>query len=181
VLYCPTLTVFEGYRRLFTGDLGDGLRDDLSAVSPWVRERVLRTPEVVPPAEASRARDLAQRGAERLLVMEANLRRLHDAGVPVVLGTDAGNPLTLHGPSVFRELEAMAAAGMEPLEVLAAATSVAARALGREDDLGRVAPGYVADLLVLEEDPAAGVTAFRSLRRVLRAGVLHEREDLAGR
>ena len=47
------------------------------------------------------------------------------------MGTDAGNPLTLHGPSVYAEMEAMQAAGMAPMEVLVAATANGARAMGR--------------------------------------------------
>ena len=102
-------------------------------------------------------------------------RRLHAAGVPVVLGTDAGNPLTLHGPSVFVELEAMQAAGLTPREVLTAATRDAAQALGRSD-LGRIEVGAVADLLVLGEDPGTAAKAFRSLQQVCRAGVLQPRD-----
>jgi len=178
VHYCPTLTVRRGYNRLYTGRLGE-VREQLDRVSPWVAERVLRTPDVAPlagrPAEL-----LEERLAERRGVMDANLRRLYEAGARIVLGTDAGNPLTLHGPSVFVEAEAMQAAGMPARAVLVAATSHAADALGRAD-LGRLRPGAVADLLVLARDPAEDVSNLRSLVRVVRAGTLHEVEDLRPR
>jgi imidazolonepropionase-like amidohydrolase len=121
---------------------------------------------------------LAKRVTLQRQTMAQNLMTLHAAGVPVVLGTDAGNPLTLHGPSVFVELEAMQAAGLPAPAVLVAATRDAARAMGRGDDLGRIAVGCVADLLVLAEDPSADVRAFRSLTHVCRGGHLHERASL---
>jgi imidazolonepropionase-like amidohydrolase len=110
--------------------------------------------------------------------MAQNVKTLLAAGVPIVLGTDAGNPLTLHGPSVFVEMEAMAAAGMTPTQVLVASTRDAARALGRDKELGAVAVGKVANVLVLPADPTADVRAFRALTHVVRGGVLHERAAL---
>ena len=110
--------------------------------------------------------------------MYANLLRLHQAGVPIVMGTDAGNPLTLHGPSVFPELEAMQAAGLTPAETLVCATSKAAAVLGRSEDLGRIEAGFIADLVVLESDPTADIANVRSITHVVRGGALHTREQL---
>ena len=107
----------------------------------------------------------------------ANLKRVHDAGIPVVLGTDAGNPLTLHGPAVYPELEAMAAAGLTPMQVLVAATRDAARAMGR-DDIGTLEVGRAADLVVLDGDPLADVANLRRVRLVARAGEIRTREEL---
>ena len=73
--------------------------------------------------------------------MYANLRRVRDAGIPIAMGTDAGNPLTLHGASVFREMEAMGEAGMTPMEVLVASTRNAARAMGARRTSARWSPG----------------------------------------
>jgi len=108
--------------------------------------------------------------------MAENIRRVHAAGIPVVLGTDAGNPLTLHGPSVFPEMEAMQRAGLLPQEVLTASTRDAAQAMGRGADLGLIAEGRIADILVLEKDPSVDVSHMRSITHVVRAGALHERE-----
>jgi imidazolonepropionase-like amidohydrolase len=118
------------------------------------------------------------RQAGRDRTMARNLAAIHRAGVPVVLGTDAGNPLTLHGPSVFPELEAMQRAGMTPAAVLRAATADAADAMGRGADLGVIEAGRIADLLVLERDPGRDIANMRSILRVMRAGRLHARERL---
>jgi imidazolonepropionase-like amidohydrolase len=94
------------------------------------------------------------------------------------MGTDAGNPLTLPGVSVHAELEAMAAAGLTPMDVLVAATRGGARAMGLEEEIGTLEPGKAADLLVLAADPTASVRAFRELRWVVRGGLLRRVEEL---
>lgn len=99
----------------------------------------------------------------------ANVKRLHDAGVPVVVATDAGMPGTPHGRATTRELELLVRAGLEPYQALAAATTVAARVLGREDR-GRVAEGLRADLVLVEGDPWRDVGAMQRVRRVFLGG-----------
>src|SRR5206468_3738597 len=71
----------------------------------------------------------------------ANLKAVRDFGIPIALGTDAGNPLTLHGPAVYPEMEAMQAAGMSPMEVIVASTRNGAMAMRRQDDIGTVEAG----------------------------------------
>ena len=109
--------------------------------------------------------------------MDANLKRVNDAGIPIIMGTDAGNPLTLHGASVYREMEAMAGAGMTPMQVLIASTRNAARAMGRED-IGTLEAGKLADLVVLDADPLAAVSNLRRVRLVARGGEIWTREEL---
>jgi imidazolonepropionase-like amidohydrolase len=100
------------------------------------------------------------------------------AGIPVAMGTDAGNPLTLHGPSVHAEMEAMQAAGLAPMQVLVAATRNAAAAMGRLADLGTVEKGKVADLLLVAGDPTADVANLRKVETVVRGGAVHAVADL---
>jgi imidazolonepropionase-like amidohydrolase/ABC-type multidrug transport system permease subunit len=91
------------------------------------------------------------------------------AGVPILAGSDAGNPIIFHGVSLIRELELLAQAGMPLGEVLKAATSRAADRLG-QSSLGRVTTGAVADLVVLEADPTEGVGAYRRVASVYLGG-----------
>jgi imidazolonepropionase-like amidohydrolase len=177
VIYTPTLTVPDGYthlreRRFEEGALGT------ECIDPWTLALVRETPLLPgrPTAEAlERGRVAAEERRERMF---ENLRRVHAAGIPVAVGTDAGNPLTLHGPSIFVEMEAMQAAGLAPGEVLRAATLTGARAMRLETEIGTLEPGKVADLLVLSRDPLIDVANLRSIRRVMRAGHLHSREEL---
>jgi imidazolonepropionase-like amidohydrolase len=110
--------------------------------------------------------------------MSENLRRLNAAGVPIAMGTDAGNPGTAHGPSVYREMEALERAGLSTAEVLASSTIVAARAMAIGDDAGSLEAGKRADLVVLDGDPLADLRNVRLVRFVMRNGVLHRRSEL---
>lgn len=111
--------------------------------------------------------------------MNENLRRVHEAGVTIATGTDAGNPLTLHGPSIYNEMEAMQAAGISARDVVVMSTRNGAVAMRRLEDFGTLEAGKLADLIVLEENPNEDVRAFRSLTHVMRAGVLREQRELA--
>jgi len=177
-IYVPTLTVPDGYRqvsaRRFERD-----RQPLACVDPATRVKALATDTVARAQRLSAAAvdERAARTARNLAQGLANLKRVHDAGIPVALGTDAGNPLTLHGASVFMELEAMKAAGLAPRDVLISATRTAAIASGL-DSTGTVAAGSVADLVVLDADPLADVRNVRRIALVVRRGEIYTRREL---
>jgi imidazolonepropionase-like amidohydrolase len=104
---------------------------------------------------------------------EGSLKQVRSAvraGVPVLAGSDAGNPATFHGISLIRELELLAQAGMPLTDVLRAATARAADRLG-QSSLGRIAAGAVADLVVLDADPTENVSAYRRVGSVYLGGV----------
>ena len=91
------------------------------------------------------------------------------AGVPILAGSDAGNPATFHGISLLRELELLSQAGMPLNEVLRSATSRPADRLG-QPTLGRIATGAVADMVVLQADPTERVDAYRKVVSVYLGG-----------
>ncbi|HEX7306682.1 amidohydrolase family protein [Lentzea sp.] len=109
---------------------------------------------------------------------EENVRRLAEAGVTVLAGTDAPNPGTVFGASLHRELELLVRCGLNPARALAAATSAAARVFGLTDR-GRVAPGLRADLVLVSGDPLTDITATRAIDRIWRAGVPCDRRAFA--
>jgi imidazolonepropionase-like amidohydrolase len=93
-------------------------------------------------------------------------------GVRIAMGTDAGTPFNLHGENA-REVELMVEGGMTTAQALEASTVTAAKMLGIDADVGLVAPGYAADLLVLRANPLDDPAAFRSdLAAVVRSGRL---------
>ena len=181
VLYTPTLMVRERYRETFAQQLGLttaehrlGQKDviaslfDLrtlpdSLVPPELRQRIQQAPATPSDTVAMR-----------------NLKRLHDAGVPIAAGTDAGNIGTPHGPALFREFELMRTAGLAPQEILATATAGGARLLGR-DDLGQLKPGMQADLVVLDKNPFADVTNATSIHRIVKGGRVYVPDSLVPR
>ena len=121
-------------------------------------------------AQASlKARYGNQTRPERLVAPRAVTAALVKAGVPVLAGTDAGNPGTQYGVSMHRELAALVEAGLTPVQALAAATSAPAKAfkLGRR---GRIDKGYKADLLLVEGNPTADILATRQIVEVWKDG-----------
>jgi imidazolonepropionase-like amidohydrolase len=97
-------------------------------------------------------------------------KALHDAGIPIVAGTDGGVP----GHSLFRELELSVAAGLTPLEAIQSATIVSARAMGMERETGTVEAGKAADLLILDADPLSRINNIRSGRWVITRGRMYD-------
>jgi imidazolonepropionase-like amidohydrolase len=174
VVYIPTLFVRMGYGLVLTG-----------AFTPTPAERRWADPDVLATFEEVKGRPelSAWKGrppsAEQARVASDNLKRLAEAGVTIAAGTDAGNIGTLHGPSLFRELRLMADAGLGPREVLASATAGGARVMGREKDLGAIAPGRLADLVILDRDPLADVANLEAIHRVVKAGRVYQPEELA--
>jgi imidazolonepropionase-like amidohydrolase len=101
----------------------------------------------------------------------ANARRLMDAGVTVVPGTDVGINLTDFGEELLFELEAYVGIGVAPGDVIRMATAGGAHNLGIEAETGALVPGLAADVLVVEGRPDQDIAALRRPRLVLRAGV----------
>lgn len=97
------------------------------------------------------------------------VRDLKNAQVPLLAGTDAGNPGTAHGASLHRELELLVQSGLKPTEALAAATSAPARVFGLEDR-GRIVEGKRADLLLVRGDPTGDITTSRDIVAIWKAG-----------
>jgi len=109
-----------------------------------------------------------------------NLERLHDAGVAIAAGTDAGNIGTPHGPALHREMELMREAGLSPREILRTATAGGAQLMGRADR-GRLQAGLKADLLVLDANPLADIDHLFALHRVVKSGRVYRPQDLVPR
>ncbi|MFN9742757.1 MAG: amidohydrolase family protein [Acidobacteriota bacterium] len=111
--------------------------------------------------------------------LENNLGQLHRAGVRIGAGTDAGVVGTHHGWGTIRELELMVAGGLTPLEVITAATGNSARALGVANERGTIAPGRLADLLVIAGEPHRRIGEITRIRHLFLGGREIEREELA--
>jgi imidazolonepropionase-like amidohydrolase len=99
---------------------------------------------------------------------------LRDAGVEILAGSDAPNPGTAQGATLHEELELLVAAGLPPVEALAAATSRPARRFALPDR-GRIAPGVRADLLLVDGDPSADILATRAIVSIWKNGARVER------
>lgn len=107
-----------------------------------------------------------------------SVRKLHDAGVPILAGTDAMNPGTVYGASLHRELVLLTDAGLTASEALASATSVTAEVFDLPER-GVVRPGAKADLLLVEGDPTTDVRLSRKIVGVWKDGVRFDRSAYA--
>ena len=178
-IYCPTLFVTMGYqyalsntwqpteaeKRLADPQIVASMHDLEKIPKEMIPERVAKLMSQPPSPKPSP-------------IALANLRKVWDAGIPVAMGTDAGNIGTLHGPSVFREMQLMTAAGLTPLQVLRSATVNGAKVMNLERDIGTVEPGKLADLVILDADPLADVANLSRIHRVIKDGKVFAPDEL---
>jgi imidazolonepropionase-like amidohydrolase len=170
-IYCPTIFVMSSY--------------EMALSNQWVAtdaEKRLADPEIlaamhdldkIPKAKIPpRVAQLIEKhpAIRTAPAIPANLKKVWDAGITVAMGTDAGNIGTLHGPSVFREMELMVQAGLTPLQVLRSATVNGAKVMGLERNAGVIAPGRLADLVVLDADPLADIGNASRIHAVIKDG-----------
>ncbi len=104
---------------------------------------------------------------------------LHEAGAPMLAGTDAPNPFVVHGFAIHEELQFFVDAGLSPYEALLTATRAPAVFLGELDSAGTIAVGKRADLVLLDADPLSDIAATRNPAGVVANGVWRSRQDLA--
>jgi imidazolonepropionase-like amidohydrolase len=96
---------------------------------------------------------------------------LRNRDVQVVFGTDA--TAGAHGRNAEELIVRIDEGGQNPMDAIVSATSRAARSLGLGEEIGRVAPGFTADLVAVEGNPLEDVTALRRVRFVMRDGVVY--------
>ncbi|MCL9814627.1 metal-dependent hydrolase family protein [Natranaeroarchaeum aerophilus] len=146
---------------------------DDAAIEAMLDEDVTLVPTLTAPhrilhnGDRATAETLAQSN-EVYEIHRESFRRAVEAGVRIAGGTDAGTPFNHHGSNLV-EIQFMARNGMAPVEAITAMTGTAAETIGL-DDTGKIAPGYHADLLVVEDDPTADIAALDDIETVLKGG-----------
>jgi imidazolonepropionase-like amidohydrolase len=148
-------------------------RARLAYVPRALREAWRQRPSVA----AFEARDTAVVAAFFSLARTAEMRR---AGVRLLVGTDAPLPYVYPGFSVHDELELLVRAGVTAMEALQAATREPAAYLDALDSLGTIAPGRLADLVLLDADPLVDIRNTTRIRAVVTDGRLLDRAALDG-
>lgn len=176
VYYNPTLSVLEGVTGFATG------RTELlefSLVQQAVPGNLLAaTKKYMLSSASEQMRTGIRLSRMELRIAEGNLRRAHAAGVRLVTGSDAGNPLVFHGPAVHREMQLWVAAGLPAAAALQAATGNAARLLGIAGRTGTLTAGKEATLLLVDGNPLMDITATERITLILLKGERMIRPEL---
>jgi imidazolonepropionase-like amidohydrolase len=102
------------------------------------------------------------------------VRRAHEGGVTIAFGTDSG--VSAHGDNA-REFELYVEAGMTPMEAIASATTVGARHVRLEEEIGRIAPGFSADIVAVDGDPLANISELTDVDFVMARGTVVRHEE----
>jgi imidazolonepropionase-like amidohydrolase len=173
--YTATLTLFEACADLAAWSARVAAFDERGAIKPDVYDK-LKSPDIIKQWESGWTNIPYTK--ERMPVLRANLKKLSDAGVPVVTGTDTGVPGVLLGVSSQMELVLHVEAGLRPADVIRAATLDAQRMLGRGQESGSVEAGKQADFLILDADPLADIRNVRKIHRVVKGGVVYDPTQL---
>jgi imidazolonepropionase-like amidohydrolase/ABC-type multidrug transport system permease subunit len=176
VAYDPTLTVVEGITDLINGSLDPLERPLVLQVGPAAL--IDSTKKFLQSDKGAQMRAQFKNFPLSLDLGKENLVAAWKAGVVLVTGSDAGNPLTLHGPTIQREVELWVEAGIPPAVALEAATYNAARLLGVADRIGLVREGHDANLLLVDGNPLKEIKLIESIQTVIFKGERISRSEL---
>ncbi len=176
VAYDPTLTAVEGFLSVINGSLDPLDRPLVLQVGPAVL--IDSTKKFLQSEKGAGMRAQLKIHPMSLDVGKANLVAAWKAGVLLVTGSDAGNPLTLHGPTIQREVELWVEAGIPPAVALQAATYNAARLLRAADRIGLIREGHDANLLLVDGNPLKEIKQMESIQTVIFKGERISRAEL---
>jgi imidazolonepropionase-like amidohydrolase len=141
----------------------------------------LKDPKRHEQVRTSNAWKAGQQYKAGLEVAKKNLKTLADQGVRIAFGTDTGPPARFQGFFEHLELEMMVDAGLTPMQALVSATGDAARCHRKAGEIGTLAPGAAADLLILGANPLDNIRNTRTIADVYLDGVKFDREATRNR
>jgi len=162
---CPTLVVLRNVRHLDDASITNDARLEYM---PW-SIKATWDPSLDFRLKSLTADDV-RLGKEVNRKEFAIVGSMQRAGVEMLAGTDTLNPYCFPGFSLHDELELLVKAGLKPTEALPAATRNPARFMGREQELGTIAPGKLADLVLLDENPLQAISNTRKIHALVYGG-----------
>jgi imidazolonepropionase-like amidohydrolase/ABC-type multidrug transport system permease subunit len=174
--YDPTLSVGEALREFAAGKTALLKRSLVQQVGP--PELLQGTEAALASKQTESMRAAIARYPVDMRVAIDNLKRAHQHGALLVTGSDAGNYLVIHGPTVQHELQLWVQAGIPPAVALQAATFNAARLLRAENRIGSIQAGCDADLLVVDGNPLEDISATERISLVVFKGERIDRNEL---
>ncbi len=162
----PTVSIFEDMFTARPGQVSPAYAEVADRMPAQVRRGFLAGGLDVPAGMDQRYRDSFQ-------AMLNLVKKMYDSGITIVAGTDALGGFTLH-----RELENYVRAGIPAPQVLQLDTLGAARVMKRDGELGSIEPGKLADVIVVDGDPATRISDIRRVQTVIKGGVRYDVTEL---
>jgi imidazolonepropionase-like amidohydrolase/ABC-type multidrug transport system permease subunit len=176
IFYDPTLSVGEAFRDFAAGKTTLLKRSLVQQVGP--PELLQGTEEALGSKDTEAMRNALAQYPINMQIAADNLKRAYQHGVLLVTGSDAGNFLVIHGPTVQHELELWVQSGIPSTVALQAATSNAAHLLRAEKRIGTIQPGNDADLLIVDGNPLEDIAATERISIVVFKGERIDRTSL---
>jgi len=176
VAYDPTLTVAEAFLDIAGGSLDPFERPLVLQAGPAAL--IESSKKFLASTDGAKMRDQIKAFPLNMELAKQNLLAAWKAGVMLVTGSDAGNPLVLHGPTIQREVELWVDAGIPPAVALQAATYNAARLLGAGNRMGLIKEGYDANFLLVDGNPVKEIKQIESIQSVIFKGERVSRSEL---
>ncbi len=174
IIYIPTLLVHKNYQKSFTQQHHFS-NEDFEIANPKTigsLQDVFHLHDKK--LEKLKASYLKKSTVKRIDNSEKNmlenLKLLISKGVIIATGTDAGNIGTLHASSYYPEVNRMRDAGLSNLDILRASTINGAKVLNKENKLGSITEGKIADLVLLNKNPLKDINAIKNISHIIKSG-----------
>lgn len=181
IVYIPTLQVEKNYEQVYNQHF-TLTAHDFKYANPFMLGTTMDLQHIDP---AVSGRNYKERRTWKYAfdtytdsIMAKNVLLVLRAGINVVAGSDAGNIGTHHGSSYLRELLMLKAAGFSETDVLRSATINAAKGFGKEKEWGSIEENKMADILLLDKNPLADLSALDNIPIVIHRGVVIKTDDL---
>jgi imidazolonepropionase-like amidohydrolase len=176
-ILCPTLIVHDGYGNTF-GQKINFSKHELLKADPIQLGTLLDLKHIADTLlvnkykNRSNSKEKVAKANESNAIILENLKKLSDAGVVIVTGTDAGNIGTLHASSYLNELIAMRKSGMSNWQIIQASTINGAKITNKESEFGTVTVGKKANMILLNANPIDSIENIAKIFRVINKGVV---------
>jgi imidazolonepropionase-like amidohydrolase len=173
VVLCPTLIVYNGYSKVNGQEL-DFSVNELRKSNPVQLGSLYDVKHLSEQSIINNVKNAVRNNkaayASHDSICLTNLKKMMDAGIRIAAGTDAGNTGTLHATSFINELNAMKKSGISNWQILQSATINPTYILGKEKELGSIAVGKKADLVLLNANPVDDLQNLEQISLVINKG-----------
>ncbi len=171
IILIPTLWVFESYAAVYSKKL-DLLKEEHLLGNPKVIGTLFDMYELSYDELGERQKKLLidNKPVKINPVILKNLKKMYDYGITIAAGTDAGNVGVIHGPAIYHDFKLMSEAGIPYYDIIKCATLNGAKLVDKQDKLGSIEGGKLADMVVLNSDPTENISNVSDINMIFLNG-----------